>query len=159
MGKLLSVIVILSLFFGCKNFETKKVSADELKSKSLKEVNWKKLSQYPSFPACQKVDARERKRECFEKELARHIYHSLESKKIVLLDSMREEIRLRMEITKEGKARLKKIQLSDSLQEQAPDLKQWLRNSIRELPELNPGHKRGIPVKTSFEIPILIQSD
>lgn len=159
MRKLLFTILLLSSVLGCKNFETKKVSKDELKSQSMKQVDWNQLGRYPSFPVCRKLESKTEKRQCFEKQMVEKIYRDLGNRDIVLVDSVREEVRLYVKISKTGKTHLRKVAVSDSLEQQIPELKKWLEESIENLPELSPGYKRGIPVQTNFQIPIVVQSD
>ena len=62
-----SYLLLLLLCLGCQNFETKKISSDEIIQEELKEFNWQEVEVYPSFKECESFTETQEKKTCFEK--------------------------------------------------------------------------------------------
>lgn len=154
-----SYLLLLLLCFGCQNFETKKISSDEIIEEELKEFNWQEVEVYPSFTGCESFTETQEKKKCFEKQFTLKIYQSLQHKKVVLSDSIQEKMMLFISINSEGIPELDSLETSTLIQEKLPQMKSWLEESIQQLPKIYPARKRGIPVKTSFKLPLVIASE
>lgn len=153
MGKFRAIILFLVLL-GCKNFETKKLSTKELVEHELKQIDWDKVDHYPSFVVCEDCAGQEEAKRCFAKVFSEEIYKDLRAKPINFIDSINEKTLLFVSITQEGKAHLDSLQASQKLKQSLPELETWLAKSVKTLPEIYPARKRGIPVSTSFTLPI-----
>jgi|SRR5699024_6291745 len=158
MKRFLLIFIAFSLF-SCKEFETKKVSSSEIVQEEIKHIDWKNLDTYPSFSICENFSSKTEKRNCFEQEISKHIFEVLAHHQVSLKDSIREEMILNIEISKEGIPSLNHISVSDSLKNQIPDLEKWLNEAVDDLPEIYPAEKRGIPVSSDFKLPLVIQSE
>ncbi|SHI42416.1 hypothetical protein SAMN04488096_101545 [Mesonia phycicola] len=153
-----SYLLLLLFCLGCQNFETKKISSDEIVEEELKEFNWTEVEVYPSFKICEPIDNKQEKKSCFEKLFTQKIYTSLSQKKVILSDSIEEKMMLFISISSNGKPNLDSVEVSTFIQEKIPELHKWLEVSVNELPKIYPARKRGIPVKTSFKLPLVISS-
>ena len=154
-----SYLLLLLLCLGCQNFETKKISSDEIIKEELKEFNWQEVEVYPSFKECESFTETQEKKTCFEKQLTLKIYQSLQHKKVVLSDSIQEKMMLFISINSEGRPELDSLETSALIQDKLPQMKSWLEESIHQLPKIYPARKRGIPVKASFKLPLVIASE
>lgn len=158
MQKFLYIIIVFSLL-SCREFETKKLSSNELVQEEIKHIDWKNLDTYPTMDLCDAFTSKTEKRKCFENEISKHIFEVLEKYEVVLKDSIREELVLNILISREGIATLENVEISDSLIHQIPELKEWLNTAVSELPTIYPAEKRGIPVSSNFKLPLIIQSE
>jgi hypothetical protein len=68
-----------------------------------------------------------------------------------------ETVTVKIHIDSSGKALLSEIQSSDLIKKYIPKLESITKESIESLPLFFPAIKRGIPVSTVFELPIVIK--
>ncbi len=148
--------LILVSLTGCRDVETKKVSSDVILAEELKTIDMKEVDEYPTFTVCDTFMGQRAKRECFERGLTENFHAFLASKILVFDHKIEDTIWLNLTITANGNAELTNIQIPDSLCAQVPKMKQWLRQSMDSLPKIYPAIKRGIPVKTAFKMPVVI---
>ncbi len=158
MKRFLLIFIAFS-FFSCKEFETKKLSSSEIAAEEIKHIDWKNLDTYPSLSICEDQSSKSANKQCFENEVSKHIFEILAHQEVNLKDSIREEVVLNIVISKEGKPFIDHISISDSLKNQIPELENWLKNAVADLPEIHPAEKRGIPVSSNFKLPLVIQSE
>ncbi|MBW2962247.1 hypothetical protein [Mesonia aestuariivivens] len=153
-----SRLLILIFCLGCQNFETQKISSNQIIEDELKEFNWNEVEVYPSFKECEHLSEISQKKACFEQEFTRKIYRYLQQKKVILSDSIQEKMMLFVSINSTGKPHLDSLKTSALIEKKLPQLESWLLESIQQLPQIYPARKRGIPVKTSFKLPLVIAS-
>lgn len=158
MKRFLLILIALSLL-GCKKFETKKLSSTDIVEEEIKHIDWKNLDSYPSLKTCEDITIESNRKQCFENELSKHIFEVLASHEVSLKDSIREELELKIFISNQGEATLEKVLISEELQQQIPELEDWLNEAISTLPEIYPAEKRGVPVSSNFKLPLVIQSE
>ena len=154
-----SYLLLLFLCLGCQNFETKKISSEDLVEEELKELNWQEVEVYPSFKACENLSESQAKKTCFEREFALNLHESLQQKKVILSDSIQEKMLLYISVNAKGVPSLDSLETSVLIEEKVPEMRVWLQKSIEQLPKIYPARKRGIPVKTSFKLPLVIASE
>ncbi|HET8838371.1 MAG TPA: hypothetical protein VFM82_05175 [Flavobacteriaceae bacterium] len=150
---------LLILFVGCKDFETKKISSEEVLNEQLSHFNWNSVDVYPSFAECQELMEKPDLKKCFERILVENIHKELAKHQIIAEDSIRETATLYLLISAEGEPKIDSLLLSEKLRAEVPELKNWLENSIQSLPTIFPARTRGIPVATKFILPIQVVSE
>lgn len=156
-GSFFSVLVLMLL--SC-NFETKKISSEEVLEQESKSLNWKEVDEYPAFEECQQETELVAARNCFETAVAKNVYAYLEQQQPVVSKSIDDTIYIYLEVTKTGKPEIDSISAIDStVTNQLPKIENWLRESIDSLPKIFPASKRGIPVSTAFKMPIVIKAE
>ncbi|ADF54603.1 MAG: hypothetical protein CMP12_13975 [Zunongwangia sp.] len=154
------VLPVLALLIISCNFETKKISSEEVLEQESKSLNWKEVDEYPAFEECQQETELTAARNCFETAVANNIYAYLEKQQPVVSKSIDDTIYIYLEITKKGKPEIDSISAIDStVTNQLPKIENWLRESIDSLPKIYPASKRGIPVSTAFKMPIVIKAE
>lgn len=158
MKKILLLILVGTLI-GCKNFQTKKLSPDQIVEEEMEHMDFEALDSYPSFEICDKKIDKAAKRQCFEKEVSKRIYKTLGKHVVILKDSIYEKIELTITISAQGKAKLAELSISDRLEHQIPDIKKWLNQGVTDLSDIYPAEKRGVPVSSRFKIPLIIASN
>lgn len=158
MQKMIFGILILALF-SCKNFETKKVSTEEVLQQKLKHFSWNEVDTYPTFEACKKLMEGSELKKCFERILIKHIYNEFAKHQIASSDSINETLSLYLIISDQGIPEIDSLTISSTLQQQIPKLKSWIVQGIESLPKIYPARTRGIPVATKFTLPIRIVSE
>ena len=156
-GSFFSVLILM--LFSC-NFETKKISSEEVLEQESKSLNWKEVDEYPAFEECQQETELVAAKKCFETAVAKNVYAYLEHQQPVVSKSIDHTIYIYLEVTKTGKPEIDSISTIDStVTNQLPKIENWLRESIDSLPKIYPASKRGIPVSTAFKMPIVIKAE
>tara|TARA_R110002020_G_scaffold296658_1_gene512374 strand:- start:181033 stop:181509 length:477 start_codon:yes stop_codon:yes gene_type:complete len=156
MNKLLFLLVLLALS-GCKDMETKKVSSETFLKEELKTINMSELDEYPTFESCDYLEDKEEKWLCFEQKLASNFYQYLQSKTLVFSQAMQDTVWVKIAVNAEGTPKIDNILIPVSVKQDLPKLDVWLHQSLDSLPKIYPAIKRGIPVKTTFKLPVVIQ--
>ncbi|MGY5847888.1 hypothetical protein ACW6QP_10765 [Salegentibacter sp. HM20] len=146
------------LLLSC-NFETKKISSEEVLELESQTLNWKEVDQYPAFDRCQNETQLAEARNCFEREVAENVYAYLAKQQPVVTEAINDTILLFLKISKEGRPQIDSVEIDSSTTAQIPDLRLWLDQSIDSLPKIYPASKRGVPVSTVFKMPILIKAE
>jgi hypothetical protein len=157
MNKALLLVFILILT-SC-NFETKKISSEEVLEQESRSLNWKEVDEYPAFEACKNETGLAAAKNCFERMVANTIYSFLASQQPVVSESINDTIFLYLEITKEGKPQIDSMAIDSTITKQLPEIQSWLRQSIDSLPKIYPANKRGIPVSTMFKMPVVVKAE
>ncbi|MEH6656958.1 hypothetical protein [Leeuwenhoekiella marinoflava] len=142
---------------GCKDIETKKVSSDTFLKEELKNLNMNEVEEYPSFASCDSIEGQDAVYECFKTELALNFQRQLSAKTIIVESELNDTIWLYLSISDLGDLKIEQTEIPDTIAKQLPQLESWLKDSLDSLPKIYPAHKRGIPVKTMFKMPIVIQ--
>lgn len=157
MKKLL-LIFLVGAFVGCKNFETKKLSSEQIMQEEMENIDFENLDSYPSFEICDKYSSQEDKKQCFSDEITIRIFQTLGQHEVILKDSVYEKIEMTINISSNGTPELAHAVISDSLKNEIPEIENWLEQALKELPTIYPAEKRGVPVSSSFKLPLVIES-
>ncbi|MFD1094877.1 hypothetical protein [Salegentibacter chungangensis] len=157
MKKILLPVLVL-LLASC-NFETKKISSEEVFDQESKSLNWKEVDEYPAFEDCKNETELPAAKDCFATKVAENIYAYLAAQQPVVTESIDDTLYLYLEISKEGRPVIDSVKVDSTVTRQLPDIKIWLKQSIDSLPKIYPASKRGIPVSTVFKMPIVIKAE
>jgi hypothetical protein len=120
-------------------------------------VNYTRVDELPVFPACKNLIDTAKKNRCFINNLYNHFADSLLKHTFAVPVCINETVTVKIHIDSSGKALLSEIQSSDLIKKYIPKLESITKESIESLPLFFPAIKRGIPVSTVFELPIVIK--
>lgn len=148
----------LVLLVSC-NFETKKISSEEVFQLESQTLNWREVDEYPAFEDCQQERELTAARNCFERKVAENIYAYLARQQPVVTQSIDDTLYLHIQINREGKPEIASMEIDSTLTKQLPDIRTWLHQSIDSLPKIYPASKRGIPVSTKFKMPVVVKAE
>ena len=144
---------IILLFTSCDYFSsTKKNKNHEIDTI----IDFSKVDVSPSFNICKNL-MNEAKTNCFRKEIQQRITKELQLYNFVSKKLIDEVVLIDLQINKRGEFELKNISFSKNIKEHLPKLDSVIKKTIKKLPIITPGFKRGIPVSTQYELPIRIQ--
>ena len=153
------LLLIFPILVCCNNFETKKISSEEVFDKETKSLNWREVDEYPAFENCKNISDLNKARGCFEATVANSIYAYLSKQKPIVTQPIDDTLFLYLEISKSGKPVVDSIRVDSIVAHQLPELDNWVRQSVDSLPKIYPAIKRGIPVSSVFKMPILIKAE
>ncbi|QTY26053.1 hypothetical protein [Flavobacterium sp. CS20] len=146
--KFLVYILILTLFWSCKQSNFKKVDAEDIAQKELKTINFKEVDRFPLFKTCDETASREVQQSCFEQHLHLWLKPYLDALDVELLEN--DTLHLFLKINKTGKIQL-------DLLNSKMDLNKTFQRIFEKAPQIYPAQKRGIPVNVKFELPIILK--
>lgn len=156
--RILGICFLILMLHSCDYFEKRKVYSDEILEESLKSFNWDDIDEYPFFINCDSTKATFETKRCFETTIADSIAVFLSQHKFVVGEPIRDTITMYFDISLDGKIEIDSIIKSQDLQRLIPELDSILEGSLNTLPELKPALKRGQPVNTKFQMPVIISS-
>lgn len=155
---LLFFLIALGLS-SCAFFETEKISSDTFYEEEMKEINWKDVDQYPVFSNCETLSEKNEQKECFEHTLATHIHESISANSLKVSEEINDTMRLDFSVNKDGLLAISHIKMDSITKDRLPLLEEWILQSLATLQPIAPAYKRGIPVETTFNLPILIRTE
>ena len=159
MTQRLFLVFILLLATSCQFFETEKVSSEEIFKDEIKTINWTNVDRYPSFPNCENIVEKTEQQDCFIQTISTHIYQAISEGNLVASRELQDTIEVGFEVNSSGKLSIVEMKMDTLLQKDFPNLEMKILNSLDSLQPLAPAYKRGIPVKTKFTLPIIIQTN
>ncbi|QED38796.1 hypothetical protein FK178_14200 [Antarcticibacterium arcticum] len=144
---------------GCKDFETRKITSEEVLELESQSLNWKEVDEYPAFENCKNITEIDRARDCFEATVANSVNAYLARQEPIVTQAIDDTVFVHLEISKTGFPTIESIEVDTLVTNQIPELKLWIQQSIDSLPKIYPASKRGIPVSSIFKMPIVIKAE
>lgn len=151
--------VFLFALLACDRFETKKITSEEILQEETRELNWHEVDQYPAFSECREIMEEDAAKTCFGNKVAEYFYARLEAKQPVVTRELNDTLYLFLKISEKGIPAIDSTQIDSVTVEQLPEIRTWLTESVDSLPKIYPATKRGIPVVTTFKMPIVIKAE
>lgn len=155
-----SYLVFLWLFASsCQFFETEKVSSEEIFDQEIKTIDWKDVDRYPSFANCESALEKPEQKACFINTISTRLQHSISAGQMIAVRQLRDTVKVYFEVNSNGHLSILSIKMDTVLQKEFPHLQQWIVQSIDSLRPVAPAYKRGIPVRTQFTLPVIIETN
>ncbi len=157
MKKFLVFFLILHLQ-SCQYFDKKVPIESDLLNKQLKEINWKEVDQYPSVVECEKLTDEIQRKQCFFQFITSSITQKLNVDSLSVLFPKLDTLNLNVTVNSNATILFQPLFPKDSVGINRIKIDSILKVKLINLPQVNPAIKRGIPVKTQFILPIIINS-
>ncbi len=145
--KFLVYILILTLFWSCKQSNFKKVDAKDIAQKELKTINFEEVDRFPLFKTCDETATREVQQSCFERNLHQWLKPYLDTLDLDISEN--DTLNLHLKISKTGVIQLES--LSSKI-----DVNKTFQHIFDQAPQIYPAQKRGIPVGVKLELPVIL---
>lgn len=154
--KSLLLLLVSFLFLGCTDWPKKVPSETELLEQELKQVNWRQVDEYPTVADCEALTEKFERQQCFFDFITTLIQQKLSADTLQLSASNSDTLKLKITIT--NKAELKfEVAHRDSIPEmQQAVIDSVLQARLVDFPPITPALKRGVPVTSSFVVPVKI---
>ncbi len=159
MIKRFHFVSLLLLATSCQFFETEKVSSEKIYNEEMQTIDWKDVDRYPSFSNCENTLEKPEQKDCFINTISSHLYKSISHEDMVATHEVYDTVKVNFEVSSSGKLSILEIKMDTVLQKEFPNMETWLLQSIDSLKPVAPAYKRGIPVKTQFTLPVIIQTN
>lgn len=159
MAYRLFLVSFLLLATSCQLFETEKVSSEAIFEEEIGTIDWKEVDRYPSFPACESIIEKPEQKDCFINTITSHLYQSVSHKEMIAVREVYDTVKVKFEVGASGRLSILEIEIDSLLQKEFPDLEMMIFKTVDSLQPVAPAYKRGIPVKTQFILPVIVQTD
>ena len=159
MKKTLLLFFLPFLFVSCEEFQTRKITSEEILSEETRDFNWHEVDQYPAFAECRNITEVEAAKACFGNKVSQYFFSRLEAKQPVVTTEIDDTLYLYLKISEEGNPVIDSMEIDSIVLDQLPEIRNWLTQSVDSLPKIYPATKRGIPVKTTFRMPVVIKAE
>ena len=139
----------------CNLFKSNKVPSSEIKSAS----SWSVNDEKPSFNECEDLDKKE-SFNCFESIVSESILKYISEEIIEVNGEIDEEIKIVINVDKEGFFSLLSIDASDFVKNTIEGIDEIIENAVYNIPQALPAVKVNVEeyVNIKFELPIRILS-
>ncbi len=159
MAYRLFLVFLLLLASSCQYFETEKISSEEIYKDEMKMIDWKDVDRYPSFAQCEDQLEKARQKDCFINTVSTQLYRSINNGNMVAVREVYDTVKVQFEVNTTGQLSIVEIKMDTLLQKEFPHLEEWIVGSLDSLQPVSPAYKRGIPVKTKFTLPVIVQTN
>lgn len=132
-------------------------SEKELLQKELKAINWKEVDEYPSFVACNAVENKKLRQQCFFEYLTQLIQERINIDTLSILYPELDTIEVKVTIFANSRMQFEPQFPKDSVAYNTIKIDSILNARLVGFPKVNPAIKHGIPVKTQFILPVIIK--
>jgi len=156
-------ILLLLLISGglssCQFFETEKISSETFLEEEIKSINWKDIDQYPVFQNCENETELASQKSCFETTLINHLYQSIQSENTIVSEDINQTVVIDFMVNEKGELSISNMKIDSVLSNLLPLLETKIIQGLDSLQPIAPAYKRGIPVKTTFKLPVVIKTN
>ncbi|WP_298222061.1 hypothetical protein [Flavobacterium sp.] len=156
MKKTIPILLLLSLsLYSCQYFNSQIPDQNELLQKELKAINWNQVDELPNFTSCDSVADKTQKKQCFFEYLTQLIQQKLSSDTLTVLYPQLDTINVKVTVLANATLAFEP-QLNDTLSYDTAKIDSIIKTRLVDFPKVNPAIKRGIPVKTQFVLPVIL---
>lgn len=157
MQRLLIVIIFVFLFTSCDFFSSKKTTDQNMSMAIDTIIDYSTVDIYPMFLNCEGLESKRSQEECFGNELVNQL------DKLILLKGTKppnvafDTVFVDLLVAKNNRIKVLEIKSSEFIKAKIPNLDSVLIASINQLESVTQlAIKRGIPVRSQYKLPILI---
>lgn len=153
------MLLLIVLFSSCNYFKKSVPNEKELLDKELKNINWNQVDQYPSVSGCDSLSTKELQKQCFFDYLKGAMQQKLASDSVKILHPKVDTIQVKVTVLTNAKLVFEPQFPADSIQYNKQKIDSILKVKLVDFPKINPAIKRGIPVKTQFILPVILNQE
>ncbi len=153
-------VLLLFLFFSlasCQYFDRQVPSEKLLLQNELKAINWNEVDVFPSVLACEKIEDKALRQQCFFDFLTQTIQQKLNLDTLTILYPELDTIGVKVTVFANSDVQFEPQFPKDSVAYDTIIIDSILRARLVDFPKINPALKRGIPVKTQFILPVILK--
>jgi hypothetical protein len=155
MKKTRPILFLLTLCLGSCQYFSQVPNQDELLKKELKAINWNQVDELPTFSNCDSVADKTQKKQCFFDYLTQLIQQKLSIDTLSVLYPQLDTINVKVTISPDA-SMVFEPQITDTLSYNTTKIDSILKARLIDFPTVHPAIKRGIPVKTQFVLPVIL---
>lgn len=157
MRKTFFLLPLLVLINSCQYFDKQVPSKEELLQKELKSINWNEVDELPSINECEQIQDKTQRQQCFFDFITAKIQEKLSLDTLSILYPELDTIEVKVTVFPDASLKFEPQFPADSLAYDKIKIDSILHARLVDFPKINPALKRGIPVKTQFILPVILE--
>ena len=150
------LLLLITLLASCQYFEKPVPDEEQLLQQRLKEINWKEVSTYPSLAECDAITDKNLKKECFFTVMTRLVQEKLDADTIALLYPEIDTIQVKVTVFPDASLAFEPQFPKDSVSYDTVKVDSIIKSRLVDFPKVEPAQKEGVPVKTQFILPVIL---
>ena len=151
-----ALFLVLLFISSCQYLDKKVPNKEELLQKELKAINWNQVDEYPSFAQCDSLADPKANQVCFFDFLTQLIQARLGADTLSMIYPDSDSIPLKVTVMPNATFTFEP-QISDTVVYNKVLIDSVFKARLVGFPKVNPAIKRGLPVKTQFVLPVVLQ--
>ena len=155
MDKRVLAFLMFLILQSCQLFDKKIPDEKVLLEQELKKIDWKNVDEWPTFVQCDSLEDKESQKMCFYNLLSSQLQEKLQDDSIAKLLPNVDSIQVKVTIFSDAKVSFEPV-LNDSLVINRHQLDSIFQLRLASFPAIQPALKRGMPVKTQLQLPVLL---
>lgn len=156
MNRIFTLLVLLSLF-SCKKVDAVLLRFFGEEKIMEEQIDYSSIDFYPLFDGCKAISFEESK-VCFETILHAKLEERIQGLQLTTEESVTDTISVKLTVNKKGELGCNEVLMNEDLNYFFPYLSSDVIALIKDLPKVIPAQKRGIPVFSSYTIPLVIET-
>lgn len=153
------LLIATVLLSSCQFFDTEKIPSEQFYTEELETINWQEVDQYPLFKGCKETSEKEIQKSCFENALTTQMYQSISDQSLISSQKIIDTLYVTMLISQEGALSITDVKIDSITRRDFPTLEQMILATVDSIEIIAPAYKRGIPVRTQFTLPVVLQTE
>ena len=125
----------------------------------LKSIDWKKVDEMPSIATCDSLSDKNARQQCFFDVLSQTIQERLNADTLPSPYGMTDTLKVRVTVFPDSTVEFSPEFPADSVAYDKIKIDSMLHARLIDFPKIKPALKRGLPVKTQFTLPVVLQTD
>jgi len=121
-------------------------------------IDFTTIDAYPLFPECKNIPDRDKQKICFQIKMAEHINSLLKKYPLKTKTAENDTLLVTLKVLQSGKTQFVKVTSKSQNKDYESLLDSLLKRFASKIPTLQPAIKRGMPVTTQFELPVIIKN-
>lgn len=146
------------LFTSCNWFTSNEEKTQELVNEEMRNINFNEVDRYPLFDDCDEMMDKSGQLDCFQNTLLSQYTETLEDFEFQFVSDINTTIYVDFMVDFNGEISVLEVQRNEDIENQIPEFRSIITQSLKGLPPLSPALKRGVPVSSKFRIPIIVNS-
>lgn len=156
--RVIGFLFFILLCTSCEYFSSNSTTSKSNLEVSNTIIDFTKVDVYPIFSDCENFAENDNQKDCFQTTLTQKVGESLSEADIKVKKAVNDTAWIDILIDNTGRASLVNVNSTTAIDEQIPDFKQTLEQSIEHLPAMKPAVKRGIFVKSQYRMAVEVKT-
>ncbi|AWI24750.1 hypothetical protein [Flavobacterium pallidum] len=154
MRKIMPFVACL-LLVSCQYFQREVPSKEGLLKQQLDSINWNEVDEMPSVPACDSMATEPERAQCFIDFMAAEIQDRLSTDTLTVRYAQLDTINVKVTVSRDATLQFEPQFPEKTVYDKAV-MDSIIQMKLIDFPKVSPALKRGLPVKTQFVLPVIL---
>lgn len=153
----LTLFVFLSIVMTSCQWTAKKLpDENRLLKEEIDKIDWTKVDSYPSVEQCDSLFDETERKKCFFEFITQNLQEELSLDTLIGRFEQLDTLKVLVIVQTDSRIQLELYDFPDSLKTQTMSIDSLLKVKERNFPVVQPAIKRGLPVKSQFLVPLIL---